>query len=394
MALVYLNLIGGLSGDMLISSLIDLGLDEKKLFSELKKIDDIDFTLNTKKTHKFNLEATHTSVIIKDQVKWTWNKFYDVIKKSKLNKKIKNQTINCFDILKQAEESAHNEKNPHLHELGTSDTIVDVCGFFIGLNLLGVSEIYSSPIPVAPGFIQTSHGIHDTLAPATKKIVEEYNIPLRYINDSSNIETVTPTGLSILASIAKFQTHTAFTPEKFGMGAGTKDFDTFPNVLSVSIDYKKHSNFISTKKLLIETNVDDMSPEATGSIIDFAIDEGALDCWIINYNGKKNRPGNLINLLCETKDKDKFVKFILEHTTSLGLRVREIERYETEREFEEYNSSLGIVKIKFKYIDGKIHSFKVEHDDILKISYNTGLPVHKISNKLDYEINKKYDLFR
>jgi len=394
MALVYLNLIGGLSGDMLISSLIDLGLDEKKLFSELKKIDDIDFTLNTKKTHKFNLEATHTSVIIKDQVKWTWNKFYDVIKKSKLNKKIKNQTINCFDILKQAEESAHNEKNPHLHELGTSDTIVDVCGFFIGLNLLGVSEIYSSPIPVAPGFIQTSHGIHDTLAPATKKIVEEYNIPLRYINDSSNIETVTPTGLSILASIAKFQTHTAFTPEKFGMGAGTKDFDTFPNVLSASIDYKKYSNFISTKKILIETNVDDMSPEATGSIIDFAIDEGALDCWIINYNGKKNRPGNLINLLCETKDKDKFVKFILEHTTSLGLRVSEIERYETEREFEEYNSSLGIVKIKFKYIDGKIHSFKVEHDDILKISYNTGLPVHKISNKLDYEINKKYDLFR
>ena len=394
MALVYLNLIGGLSGDMLISSLIDLGLDEKKLFSELKKIDDIDFTLNTKKTHKFNLEATHTSVIIKDQVKWTWNKFYDVIKKSKLNKKIKNQTINCFDILKQAEESAHNEKNPHLHELGTSDTIVDVCGFFIGLNLLGVSEIYSSSIPVAPGFIQTSHGIHDTLAPATKKIVEEYNIPLRYINDSSNIETVTPTGLSILASIAKFQTHTAFTPEKFGMGAGTKDFDTFPNVLSASIDYKKYSNFISTKKILIETNVDDMSPEATGSIIDFAIDEGALDCWIINYNGKKNRPGNLINLLCETKDKDKFVKFILEHTTSLGLRVREIERYETEREFEEYNSSLGIVKIKFKYIDGKIHSFKVEHDDILKISYNTGLPVHKISNKLDYEINKKYDLFR
>ena len=333
-------------------------------------------------------------MIIKDQVKWTWNKFYDVIKKSKLNKKIKNQTINCFDILKQAEESAHNEKNPHLHELGTSDTIVDVCGFFIGLNLLGVSEIYSSPIPVAPGFIQTSHGIHDTLAPATKKIVEEYNIPLRYINDSSNIETVTPTGLSILASIAKFQTHTAFTPEKFGMGAGTKDFDTFPNVLSASIDYKKYSNFISTKKILIETNVDDMSPEATGSIIDFAIDEGALDCWIINYNGKKNRPGNLINLLCETKDKDKFVKFILEHTTSLGLRVSEIERYETEREFEEYNSSLGIVKIKFKYIDGKIHSFKVEHDDILKISYNTGLPVHKISNKLDYEINKKYDLFR
>jgi len=393
MAFVYFNLIGGLSGDMLISSLIDLGLDEKKLFSELKKIEDIDFVLKTKKTYKLNLEATHTSVIIKDKIRWNWDKFYNVIKKSSLNKKIQKQTIHCFDILKRAEESAHNEKNPHLHELGTSDTIVDICGFFIGLDLLGISEVFSSAIPVVPGFIQTSHGIHETLAPATKKMVEEYNVPLRYINESSNIETVTPTGLSILVSIADFESDTTFIPERFGTGAGTKDFDTFPNVLSVSIASKKQTNFLCTKKILIETNVDDMSPEITGSIIDLAIDQGALDCWIINYNGKKSRPGNLINLLCETKDKDKFVKFILEHTTSLGLRVSEVDRYETDRTFEEYSSSLGMLKIKFKYIDEKKHSFKVEYDDILKISRKTGLPVNTISKKLEYEINKKYDLF-
>ena len=157
MTLAYINLIGGLSGDMLISSLLDLGLDEKMLISELKKIEGIEFKLKIKKTKKLDIDATHTSVIIEDKIKWNWEKFYNVVKKSTLSQEIKNRVINCFDILKHAEESAHNEKNPHLHELGTSDTLVDICGFFIAIDLLGITKIYSSSIPVTPGFIKTSH---------------------------------------------------------------------------------------------------------------------------------------------------------------------------------------------------------------------------------------------
>lgn len=393
MTLAYFNLIGGLSGDMLISSLIDLGLDEKKLISELKKIDDIDFNLEIKKTKKLNIEATHTSVILKDEIKWDWIKFYEVIKRSSLSKKIQNRITKCFDILKNAEESAHNEQNPHLHELGTSDTLVDICGFFIGIELLGISSIHSSSIPVTPGFIKTSHGVHETLAPATKKIVEQHKIPVRYINNSSNIETVTPTGLSILVSIANFDNQISFTAEKFGLGAGTKDFDKFPNVLSIALDSSETSDFNSTRKILLETNIDDMSPEITGSIIDLAIAKGALDCWIVNYTGKKNRIGSIINLLCEIKDKDKFVRLILENTSSLGLRIKEVDRFETDRNFVDFDSTLGIVKVKFKYIDGKIYSFKVEHDDILKISQNSGISLYMVSKKLDYEINNKYNTF-
>jgi hypothetical protein len=393
MTLAYFNLIGGLSGDMLISSLIDLGLDEKKLISELKKIDGIDFNLEIKKTKKLNIEATHTSVVIKDEIKWDWIKFYEVIKKSSLSNKIQNRITKCFDILKNAEELAHNEKNPHLHELGTSDTLVDICGFFIGIELLGISSIHSSSIPVTPGFIKTSHGVHETLAPATKKIVEQNKIPVRYINNSSNIETVTPTGLSILVSIANFDNQISFTPEKFGLGAGTKDFDKFPNVLSIALDSSQTSDFNSTRKILLEANIDDMSPEITGSIIDLAIAKGALDCWIVNYTGKKNRTGIIINLLCEINDKDKFVRLILENTSSLGLRLKEVDRFETDRNFVDFDSTLGIVKVKFKYIDGKIYSFKVEHDDILKISQKSGISLHMVSKKLDYEINNKYNSF-
>ena len=393
MTLAYINLIGGLSGDMLISSLLDLGLDEKMLISELKKIEGIEFKLKIKKTKKLDIDATHTSVIIEDEIKWNWEKFYNVVKKSTLSQEIKNRVINCFDILKHAEESAHNEKNPHLHELGTSDTLVDICGFFIAIDLLGITKIYSSSIPVTPGFIKTSHGVHETLAPATKKLVENNHIPLRYINNSSNIETVTPTGLSILVSIAGFDNKNSFSPEKFGLGAGTKDFEKFPNVLSIALESQENLKFKSSKKILLETNIDDMSPEIIGSVIEQAIEDGALDCWTNNYTGKKNRSGIIISLLCEIEDKNKFIRFILKNTSSLGLRSVEIDRFEVDRNFEDFNSTLGKVSVKFKYIDGNIYSYKVEYEDILKISKKFDISAHIVTKKLDYEINSKYNIF-
>lgn len=393
MTLAYINLIGGLSGDMLISSLLDLGLDEKMLISELKKIEGIEFKLKIKKTKKLDIDATHTSVIIEDKIKWNWEKFYNVVKKSTLSQEIKNRVINCFDILKHAEESAHNEKNPHLHELGTSDTLVDICGFFIAIDLLGITKIYSSSIPVTPGFIKTSHGVHETLAPATKKLVENNNIPIRYINNSSNIETVTPTGLSILVSIAGFDNKNSFSPGKFGLGAGTKDFEKFPNVLSIALESQENLKFKSSKKILLETNIDDMSPEIIGSVIEQAIEDGALDCWTNNYTGKKNRSGIIISLLCEIEDKNKFIRFILKNTSSLGLRSVEIDRFEVDRNFEDFNSTLGKVSVKFKYIDGNIYSYKVEYEDILKISKKFDISAHIVTKKLDYEINSKYNIF-
>ncbi|MAU23900.1 MAG: TIGR00299 family protein [Chloroflexi bacterium] len=393
MTLAYINLIGGLSGDMLISSLLDLGLDEKMLISELKKIEGIEFKLKIKKTKKLDIDATHTSVIIEDKIKWNWEKFYNVVKKSTLSQEIKNRVINCFDILKHAEESAHNEKNPHLHELGTSDTLVDICGFFIAIDLLGITKIYSSSIPVTPGFIKTSHGVHETLAPATKKLVENNNIPLRYINNSSNIETVTPTGLSILVSIAGFDNKNSFSPGKFGLGAGTKDFEKFPNVLSIALESQENLKFKSSKKILLETNIDDMSPEIIGSVIEQAIEDGALDCWTNNYTGKKSRSGIIISLLCEIEDKNKFIRFILKNTSSLGLRSVEIDRFEVDRNFEDFNSTLGKVSVKFKYIDGNIYSYKVEYEDILKISKKFDIAAHIVTRKLDYEINSKYNIF-
>ena len=393
MAIAYFNLIGGLSGDMLLSSLFDSGLDQHQLYTELKKIDDIEFNFELKKSKKYNIKGIHTEVIISDSIRWDWEKFYNNIMSSKLSGSVIDKTINCFDLLKEAEESAHNEKNPHLHELGTSDTLVDICGFFIGLELLGITQINCSSIPVTSGYINTSHGTHETLAPATKKIVEKYKIPIRYIQEASNIETVTPSGLSILASIANFDQSITIKPSNFGVGLGTKNFEKFPNVLTVTIGSDKQKENIVSKKTLIETNIDDMSPEITGSLIDQAISLGALDCWISSYYGKKNRPGMTFHILCENIDREKFSNFIFENTSSLGFRVNHIEREESERTVEEFNSSFGKIKIKYKYLNDKPYTFKVEYDDIIEISKRTGMSYAIITKQLDFEINKKYKFF-
>ncbi len=393
MAIAYFNLIGGLSGDMLLSSLFDSGLDQHQLYTELKKIDDIEFNFELKKSKKYDIKGIHTEVIISDSIRWDWEKFYNNIMNSKLSGSVIDKTINCFDLLKEAEESAHNEKNPHLHELGTSDTLVDICGFFIGLELLGITQINCSSIPVTSGYINTSHGTHETLAPATKKIVEKYKIPIRYIQEASNIETVTPSGLSILASIANFDQSITIKPSNFGVGLGTKNFEKFPNVLTVTIGSDKQKENIVSKKTLIETNIDDMSPEITGSLIDQAISLGALDCWISSYYGKKNRPGMTFHILCENIDREKFSNFIFENTSSLGFRVNHIEREESERTVEEFNSSFGKIKIKYKYLNDKPYTFKVEYDDIIEISKRTGMSYAIITKQLDFEINKKYKFF-
>ena len=289
-----------------------------------------------------------------------------------------------------AEQEAHSEPNPHLHELGTSDTLVDICGFFICVDKLKINKIYSSPIPVVPGYVKTSHGLHETLAPATKKIVEKYKIPINFINNESNIETVTPTGLSILASIAEFTKGNSITHFEIVYGAGTKTFENIPNVLSLWIQ-KPNSDFYDYKNLIyLETNLDDMTPEFIGDFISRSLEEGALDTWVVPYTGKKNRPSHQLNILCDLYEKEKFIDLILRETSSLGVRVQTIQRYEVKREIVEVETSLGKIKTKIKYIKGQMYSIKPEFEELKRLAFENRTSINNISNQINIELNEKY----
>jgi uncharacterized protein (TIGR00299 family) protein len=390
MNIAYFNLIGGLSGDMLLSSFFDLGVDKEEISKELKKLKKIRFEFSTSKTVRGNITSTHTNVKIYDDIKWEWDTFFQCVKNSELNESIKTNIINCLNILKIAEQEAHLEPNPHLHELGTSDTLVDICGFFICVDKLKINKIYSSPIPAVPGYVKTSHGLHETLAPATKKIVEKYKIPINFINNESNIETVTPTGISILASIAEFTKGNSITNFEIGYGAGTKTFANIPNVLSLWIQ-KPNPDFYDYKNLIyLETNLDDMTPEFIGDFISRTLEEGALDTWVIPYTGKKNRPSHQLNILCDLDEKEKFIDLILRETSSLGVRVQRIRRYEVKREIVEVETSLGKIKAKIKYVKGKMYSIKPEFEELKRLAFENGSSINNISNQINLELNEKY----
>tara|TARA_B100001079_G_C16390233_1_gene506439 strand:+ start:456 stop:1643 length:1188 start_codon:yes stop_codon:yes gene_type:complete len=390
MNIAYFNLIGGLSGDMLLSSFFDLGVDKEEISKELKKLKKIRFEFSTSKTARGNINSTHTNVKIYDAIKWEWDTFFQSVKDSELKESIKTNIINCLNILKIAEQEAHSEPDPHLHELGTSDTLVDICGFFICVDKLKINKIYSSPIPVVPGYVKTSHGLHETIAPATKKIVEKYKIPINFINDESNIETVTPTGISILASIAEFTKRNSITHFEIGYGAGTKTFTNIPNVLSLWIQ-KPNSDFYDYKNLIyLETNLDDMTPEFIGDFISRTLEEGALDTWVIPYTGKKNRPGHQLNILCGLDEKEKFIDLILRETSSLGVRVQKIQRYEVKREIVEIETSLGKIKTKIKYVKGKMYSIKPEFEELKRLAFENKTSINIISNQINLELNEKY----
>ena len=390
MNIAYFNLIGGLSGDMLLSSFFDLGVDKEEISKELKKLKKIRFEFSTSKTARGDITSTHTNVKIYDDIKWEWDTFFQSVKNSELNESIKTNIINCLNILKIAEQEAHSEPNPHLHELGTSDTLVDICGFFICVDKLKINKIYSSPIPAVPGYVKTSHGLHETLAPATKKIIEKYKIPINFINNESNIETVTPTGISILASIAEFTKGNSITNFEIGYGAGTKTFANIPNVLSLWIQ-KPNPDFYDYKNLIyLETNLDDMTPEFIGDFISRTLEEGALDTWVIPYTGKKNRPSHQLNILCDLDEKEKFIDLILRETSSLGVRVQRIRRYEVKREIVEVETSLGKIKTKIKYVKGKMYSIKPEFEDLKRLAFENGSSINNISNQINLELNEKY----
>ena len=210
------------------------------------------------------------------------------------------------------------------------------------------------------------------------------------MNHSSNIETITPTGISIIGSFAVFRNSVDIRPTKTGSGAGSKTFENFPNVITTIIDEDIRNSLSKDIKALLETNIDDMSPELLGRFVEYSISLGALDSWITPYYGKKNRLGHKLTLLCNIEDIEKFSNLIIDETSSLGVRLSKIDRLEANRKIMLFDSSFGKINIKMKYLDNELHSVKPEFEDVNKISKDTGKSLLSISKLIEYEINKEF----
>lgn len=391
--IAYLDIIGGVSGDMLISAMLDAGLDKAELERELAKIVPSQFHLDATNTTRGSISATHVDVVLGDSAdqRMGWQEFEDCIEASNLPDTDRAKIRSVFECLRAAEAQAHGtpEGKSHLHELGTLDTLIDIAGAVIGMRILGIDTLHASSLPASTGMSSSSHGKNASIAPATMAIIQNASIPLRIsVHNQPVGEAITPTGAAIIATLAKFSP-TNMSIETIGYGAGTRNTDTPPNVLGLWLgqsvgespigETAKHIGVsVQSDVFLIETNIDDMTGEEIGYAIQVLFDTGALDVWTTPIQMKKSRPGTTLSVITAQNNLGPIAAVLFTHTSTLGVRTRQLERLVADRQNVQVETEYGPVKVKLRKIGNQVTQIAPEYDDCAKIATELGVPISQV----------------
>ncbi len=370
-------MIGGVSGDMLLGAMVDVGLDLDELQSELNKFSDRGYRLEKKLVNRGGLQATLVDVILdfEGERKRTWGEFYSSISESSLDDADKRSIKKVFDALADAEASAHGGEagSTHLHELGTVDTLVDIASAVIGLRLLGVEKLHASAFPVGIGISSSSHGAMGATSIATAAIYRASGAPVRAGGKQPVGEAVTPTGAAIVSTLAMFGP-VEFSAGHIGYGAGQRDPGGHANVVGFWIGEGPRR----PELMLLETNIDDSSGEVLGYVHEQLFELGCLDVWFTPIQMKKNRPATMLSVLVGRDLVDAAAEMILKETSTLGVRRRPVDRYEAERQIINVDTSLGKLPVKLKRIGDTIAQAAPEYEACRDIARETGLPIAEV----------------
>jgi len=376
MKTAYFDCFSGISGDMIIGALIELGLDVNFLDKELKKLKIKNYKIKSRRIVKNGISATKFDVMEQNAKTPTLNlkQINKIINNSKLNTQIKNRIKKIFMKIGKAEAKIHNKSidKVHFHEIGAIDTIVDIAGAVIGLDKLGIEKIYCSKLNVGTGFVEFSHGKYPVPAPATAEILK--NVPV--YNNDIKFELVTPTGAAIISTLAdKFCQMPPIDVEKIGYGAGSKELEQ-PNVLRVFLG---EADEIENEVInVIETNIDNMNPEIFPYVIERLMENKALDAYLTNIIMKKNRHATKLTVLAENKDIDKLSKIIFDETTTLGVRIYQVSRKKLDREIKTIKTKYGKVRVKISKSGNKIENIMPEYEDCVRIARSKKIPLKRV----------------
>ncbi len=387
--LAYFDCFSGISGDMTLGALMDLGVEPNWLKERLGTIIPVSqFDIIVAEVQRSGIRATQVRVKTREGA--TSRDYADIkelIDTCGLSPKVKVTALEIFAKLAHAEARIHNcsIEKVHFHEVGGIDAIVDVVGTALGLDYLDIDKVIASPIPVGKGFIECSHGSLPVPAPATLAILE--GVPV-YGSDIAH-ELVTPTGAAIVATLAEgFEPLPAMTIGRIGYGAGRRDLEARPNLLRIITGRGTRSNAVSPDCAheetitVLETCIDDMSPEICGYLGERLFSDGALDvCWIPVYM-KKNRPGTLLQVLCREDASDGLMRRIFSETTTLGVRYHKTRRWVLQREPLEINTRYGPVTVK-RVTDPAGHVRLVpEYEDCRRIALKHNIPLRAVYEKV------------
>jgi len=385
MKIAYFDCFAGVAGDMIAGALLDAGLLLPDLDRELAKLGLGGFRVETRKTEKNGIAGTKFDVITEDtNVSRSAAEIVRMVEDSVLDEDVKLTSAEILMALARVEARIHNASvdDIHLHEVGGIDAIVDVVSAVVGLKLLGVDEVRASPIHVGSGFIECAHGTLPVPAPATLALLEGVPVVSRGID----AELATPTGVAIIRTLAGasgsepgtggFGPMPAMRIEATGYGAGNRDLP-IPNLLRVIVGWADATND-SDEVTLVETNIDDMSPEIIGYVCELLLSRGALDVYTTPVFMKKNRPGTLLSVLARPADEDAVVATLLEETTTLGVRIGRLRRQKLARETVEVDTRFGSATVKISRRDGRVANIAPEYESVREIAIARGVPLKDV----------------
>jgi hypothetical protein len=373
----------GISGDMNLGAMIDLGIDKEFLINELNKLNVPGWELVVQKDQRHGI--TGTKVTVKqtrhEHIHRHLSDIEDIINSSALDIKTKELSLKIFMNIARAEATVHDIPidHVHFHEVGAIDSIVDIVGAAICFNALNVEGVHVGTVELGSGFVNCEHGKLPVPAPATAEIIK--GIPVK--KGGVSFEATTPTGAAILAALGtSFSPEQPFAVEKTAYGVGQKDNPEIPNLLRVFLGESVSNRSKGHDAIQIECNIDDMNPEFFDYISGRLFAAGASDVFFLNIMMKKGRPGILLNVICESGLEDAVKEIIFTESTTLGIRTFPFKKDTLVRKFDTLQTEYGEVAIKRSYYNDKEVSSKPEYEECKKIASEKGIPVKEVYNNI------------
>lgn len=380
----------GISGDMHLGALVDLGVPVEWLRQELSRLSlSGEYTLTFEPRVKMGISGTYARVQAEDQHDHRHHStIVRLITEAGFSPAVQTRALDMFQRIAVAEAKIHNIdiEKVHFHEVGAIDSIVDIVGAALCIEYFEPTHVLSTQVEVGGGYVDCAHGRFPVPAPATQEMLS--GTPLTYGRVDS--ETTTPTGAAILAAnVTEFQPGGTFTLDKVGYGIGHKDF-VVPNVLRVALgSYQPRQRSSTDTHLKIEANIDDMSAEAYTPLMQALFDAGAVDVYLTPIVMKKGRAAHTLTALAAEADKDNVANTLLNQSSSIGLRIVPFEKRVLPREELEVDTSMGRVRVKRVTQPNGRTRWKSEHEDIAAIAQQANLSYQEAKAHIDHEIRDK-----
>ena len=375
MKTLYFDCFAGASGDMILGAMVAAGVDPDALREQLSLLNVEGFKIDFETVDRSGLSATYARVeTVHEHKHRHLSHIRRIIEDSGVSDAAKDLSLRIFTRLAEAEARVHNEpvEKVHFHEVGALDAIVDVVGAAICFDLLKIDHFVSSPLHVGSGMIQMAHGNFPVPPPAVAELLR--GVPF-YSGDIKG-ELLTPTGAAIITTVCKdFGPIPRIKIDRTGYGAGTREYENFPNVLRVLVGETETADAASERLWMIETNLDDASPQIIGHVMDRVFDLGALDCYFTPVQMKKNRPGVLLSVLCGPEEKEAVIKLLFVETTTLGVRSYEVERRALRRSIVQVETQYGPISVKVAHLNGRVVNEMPEFEQCRQAAIRADVPL-------------------